>query len=121
MSNTAQKAIHLNWLDLRASGLSILERLSLEEALLRHDHRNWAIVGCHEHWRHKYLTNLPVPSYIPSRETPNDQCMIVMGIGGKPANLLNRERIENDNVVVSSKKKERSVKPVYVRFNISQV
>ena len=108
MSNTAQKAIHLNWLDLRASGLSILERLSLEEALLRHDQRNWAIVGCHDPWNHKYLKNLPVPSYVDG--TPNDQCMIVMGIGGKPDLLLNREKVESENVMVSQKKLKKICK-----------
>ena len=38
----------MTWLDLRGLGLSALERLSLEELLLRHDplNRCWGIVGC---------------------------------------------------------------------------
>ena len=40
----------ISWLDLRRSGLSVVERLVLEEALLRHDpmQRQWAIVGVHD-------------------------------------------------------------------------
>ena len=98
VSNAAQKSLNLHWLDLRASGLSILERLSLEEALLRHDDRNWAIVGTHEPWNHKYLSHVPIPDYI--GEEPNDQCMVVMGIGGKPDKLLNIPQIERDKVMV---------------------
>ena len=98
VSNAAQKSLNLHWLDLRASGLSILERLSLEEALLRHDDRNWAIVGTHEPWNHKYLSHVPIPDYI--GKEPSDQCMVVMGIGGKPDKLLNIPQIERDKVMV---------------------
>jgi lipoate-protein ligase A len=72
--------------------------LSLEEALLRHDDRNWAIVGTHEPWPHKYLRDVPLPDYISS--TPNPDCMVVMGIGGKPDNLLNIPLVKNDEVLV---------------------
>lgn len=90
-------AVRLCWLDLRASGLSMIERLSLEEALLRHDHRNWAIVGNHEPHRHKYLRDVPLPDYMQSL---NPDCMIVMGIGGKADQLLNIPRVRQDQVLV---------------------
>jgi hypothetical protein len=43
----AQKS-KICWLDLRRSGLSVVERLVIEEALLRHDpqQRQWAISTC---------------------------------------------------------------------------
>jgi lipoate-protein ligase A len=44
------------WLDLEGSGLSMLERLSLEEALLRNTQDNWIIVGRHTVWPNKYIT-----------------------------------------------------------------
>jgi lipoate-protein ligase A len=100
-SVAAAKSTRLHWLDLRAMGLSILERLSLEEALLRHDDRNWAIVGTHEPWRHRYLhpVNLTLPSHIRNNQ-PNPDCVVVMGIGGKPEKLLNIPRIQQDEVLV---------------------
>ena len=38
------------WLDLRGAGLSAIERLSIEELLLRHDplERCWGIIGIHD-------------------------------------------------------------------------
>lgn len=105
MKHLASKSIRaLHWLDLRASGLSMLERLALEEALLRHDDRNWAIVGTHEPWNHKYLKNVALPSYISSDEgSPNPDCMIVMGIGGKPSKLLNTPQVRKDKVLVTKR------------------
>jgi lipoate-protein ligase A len=110
MSNIATKSIRsLHWLDLRASGLSMLERLSLEEALLRHDDRNWVIVGTHQPWNHKYLTKASLPSYISSElgssqePIPNQECMIVMGIGGKASKMLNVPKVKEDNVLVTKR------------------
>jgi len=77
--------IPVRWLDLRGSGLSVLERLLLEECLLRHDeddtandtstndtttnrrhhNSNWIIVGHHEANRHRYLS--------PPRQEPRRQ------------------------------------------------
>eukprot|EP00980_Cylindrotheca_fusiformis_P031155 scaffold25915_cov122-Cylindrotheca_fusiformis.AAC.1 len=110
MSQAARKSIRsMNWLDLRASGLSMLERLSVEEALLRHDNRNWVIVGTHQPWDHKFLTKASLPPYI-SNQTESDNanyinqdCMIVMGIGGKPSKLLNVSKVEEDKVLVTKR------------------
>lgn len=119
------------WLDLRDSGLSMIERLSIEEALLRHDNQNWIIVGTHHVWPPKYLKiqntkdgdddvaitrKLSVqnfPEYLMSSENHNDsnqeridqvtmntECMVVMGIGGKPDSLLHRENIQDDKTMV---------------------
>jgi len=47
------------WLNLEGAGLSMLERLSLEEYLLKHTHDNWILVGRHSVWPPKHLS---VPS-----------------------------------------------------------
>jgi lipoate-protein ligase A len=91
--------IHLRWLDLRASGLSMVERLCLEEALLRHTVDNWMVVGTHEPFPHKYLNTIELPSYMEG-EWPNPDCLIVMGIGGKPDLLLNTDKVKEDRVLV---------------------
>jgi lipoate-protein ligase A len=99
----ASEKIKLHWLDLRASGLSMMERLSLEEALLRHDpERSWILVGTHDPWPHKYLdeTTVPLPSYISSGSRPSRDCLVVMGIGGKPDQLLNIPKVKEDQVLV---------------------
>jgi lipoate-protein ligase A len=86
----------LHWLDLRGHGISALERLLLEEFLLRHDSRSWAIVGTHEPLPHKFLTTSH-----PFRTTPYDpSCIIVMGIGGKPEKLLNIPQVKKDGIMV---------------------
>lgn len=87
----------VHFLDLKNSGLSAIERLCLEEALLRHDpfHRNWAIVGIHDPTYQQFLslnTQKDLKYY--------DNCIIVMGIGGKPDELLNLEKVREDNVLV---------------------
>lgn len=82
----------IHWLDLRGLGISAIERLVLEEFLLRHDSRSWALVGTHEPLAHKYLT-LADSHYDPS-------CLIVMGIGGKPEKLLNIPKVKEDGVMV---------------------
>ena len=92
----------LSWLDLRGSYLSALERLCLEEALLRHDpqERCWAIVGIHEPTSHRILRNLPTPPHVSSSQDPNQSCLIVMGIGGKAELLLNSDLVKKDGVQV---------------------
>mmetsp|Transcript_35646 Transcript_35646/g.86298 ORF Transcript_35646/g.86298 Transcript_35646/m.86298 type:complete len:321 (-) Transcript_35646:19-981(-) len=95
------KISKLSWLDLRSSGISALERLSLEEALLRHDHRNWFLVGSHQPLNHKYLTNLDLPSY--ADPVPNPDCIVVMGIGGKPSELLNIPLVKSKKVLVTKR------------------
>ena len=91
--------IPLRWLDLRATGLSMLERLCLEEALLRHTNDNWMVVGTHEPFPHRYIRNIQYPSYMEG-SLPNHDCLIVMGIGGKPDLLLNLDKVKKDKVLV---------------------
>jgi lipoate-protein ligase A len=81
------------WLDLRGLGISAIERLCLEEFLLRHDDRSWAVVGTHEPLSHRFLQHA-------SAGGSNKSCIIVMGIGGKPKALLNTEKVKEDGVVV---------------------
>jgi lipoate-protein ligase A len=95
------------WLDLRGAGLSMLERLSVEEALLRHTQDNWAIVGTHDVWPNKYLSSpTSWPEYMAQSTSsssswgPNPSCMIVMGIGGKPDALLNIHRVKEEGILV---------------------
>jgi lipoate-protein ligase A len=102
----------------------MLERLSLEEALLRHTQDNWILVGTHDVWPPKYLrtsaaesggnsNSLVLPDYITNTKDNNKNnddtdayhhinrdCMIVMGIGGKPDRLLNIENVVKDKVLV---------------------
>mmetsp|Transcript_1239 Transcript_1239/g.1586 ORF Transcript_1239/g.1586 Transcript_1239/m.1586 type:complete len:304 (+) Transcript_1239:80-991(+) len=87
------KQIKLNWLDLRGSCLSVLERLCLEEVLLRHDNRSWALVGNHKPLPHCYLSN-----GVSSKK--NNSCIIVMGIGGKPKDLLNLDLVRKDDITI---------------------
>eukprot|EP00540_Astrosyne_radiata_P001427 CAMPEP_0116821998 /NCGR_PEP_ID=MMETSP0418-20121206/24_1 /TAXON_ID=1158023 /ORGANISM="Astrosyne radiata, Strain 13vi08-1A" /LENGTH=313 /DNA_ID=CAMNT_0004450063 /DNA_START=19 /DNA_END=961 /DNA_ORIENTATION=- len=89
----------LFWLDLRGSGLSVLERLCLEESLLRCDGRNWAIVGTHEPVTNRFLRIIE-PGYVLESESRNTSCVIVMGIGGKPKELLDVEKVQRDGVLV---------------------
>mmetsp|Transcript_25867 Transcript_25867/g.43997 ORF Transcript_25867/g.43997 Transcript_25867/m.43997 type:complete len:330 (-) Transcript_25867:870-1859(-) len=92
--------VKLSVLDLRGSGLSAVERLCLEESLLRHDSRNWAVIGTHEPVVNRYLHNIPLPQYIESSKDRNASCVIVMGIGGKPNDLLDVEQVKKDGVLV---------------------
>ena len=87
----------IHWLDLRGLGISILERLVLEEFLLRHDDhgRSWAIMGTHEPLTHKYLTTT---TSSPRKHDP--RCIIVMGIGGKPEKLLDIPKVQQDGIMV---------------------
>ena len=89
--------------------MSIVERLCLEEALLRHDpyERNWAIVGNHEPLQHRYLRrsdwDVAAAPYVRQSSDPNISCMIVMGIGGKPDQLLHVDRVKRDGVCVTKR------------------
>lgn len=95
------------WLDLNGYGLSAIERLCLEEALLRHDplNRSWAIVGTHDpiyntrlnlkKQYHEQYSNLN-----DNNGKRNEDCIVIMGIGGKPEKLLNIDKIKDDGVIV---------------------
>ncbi len=106
------------WLDLEGAGLSMMERLTLEEALLKKTSDNWIIVGRHTVWPPKHI-DIPhhndysedlakahknyllktLPSYIEGTE-PNPNGMIVMGIGGKAEKLLNSRNVVDDQLLV---------------------
>ena len=111
------------WLDLRGAGLSAIERLSIEELLLRHDplERCWGIIGIHEPTHNRLLKTL-LPPYNDNADKdrellkeedrlvdiyghvndhiPNRSCAIIMGIGGKPKKLIDIQSAKNDNVLV---------------------
>jgi lipoate-protein ligase A len=90
-SSSIVKDIPLCFLDLRGSGLSVLERLLLEECLLQTDtERSWMIAGYHDPFRHRYL---------PQHNTHNMSAAIVMGIGGKVPELLHAENVRRDQVL----------------------
>ena len=114
MMATARKLAHvasrdgkpkLAWLDLQSSGLSIVERLCLEEALLRHDplQRCWGIIGNHDPTHH---TRISLPGAAQGDEcatrdvTRNSNCAIIMGIGGAPERLLDIDLVRKDGVQV---------------------
>ena len=111
-ATTAANKPKLSWLDLRGAGLSAVERLAIEELLLRHDplKRCWAIVGVHEPTENRLL-NISLPPhdddddddwnarrkraakadddvYGHQNEGHNRSCAIIMGIGGKPERLI---------------------------------
>mmetsp|Transcript_21307 Transcript_21307/g.46521 ORF Transcript_21307/g.46521 Transcript_21307/m.46521 type:complete len:498 (+) Transcript_21307:156-1649(+) len=48
--------IPFRWLNLENAGLSMLERLSLEEYLLKHTRDNWILVGRHSVWPPKHIS-----------------------------------------------------------------
>ena len=109
------------WLDLRGAGLSAIERLSIEELILRHDplERCWGIIGIHEPTHNRILTT-PLPPFNNDNNNrdrkeedrlvdiyghvndhiPNRSCAIIMGIGGKPEKLIDIQSAKNDNVLV---------------------
>uniref|UniRef100_A0A7S3PZ84 BPL/LPL catalytic domain-containing protein n=1 Tax=Chaetoceros debilis TaxID=122233 RepID=A0A7S3PZ84_9STRA len=91
----------VHYLDLQASELSAIERLCLEEALLRHDplQRSWAIVGTHHPSRNMHL-NLDLEQLTTSSSNGhNEDCVIIMGIGGKPERLLHMPKVREDGVL----------------------
>lgn len=104
------------------TGLSMVERLTLEEALLNNTQDNWILVGRHVVWppkhiaiRHERTTSetmmtVPkkqrqkildksLPGYIKG-ERPNPNGMIVMGIGGKAEKLLTSQNVIDDQLLV---------------------
>jgi len=118
-NNTRPK---MAWLDLRGTGLSAIERLSIEELILRHDplERCWGIIGIHEPTHNRILTT-PLPPFnndnnnrdrkeedrlvdiyghVNDHIIPNRSCAIIMGIGGKPEKLIDIQSAKNDNVLV---------------------
>ena len=91
-SSSATK-IPLCWLDLRGAGLSVLERLLLEECLLQTDtDRSWLIAGYHDPVRHRYIQHKPSADH-------NESAVIVMGIGGKVPELLHTDNVRQENVM----------------------
>ena len=109
-NNVPPLPVVVHWLDLRGSGLSIFERLLLEECLLRHDTRNWLIVGTHLATPHRYLSSSssssssiatstkPVFGTAWDEEGPtqNRDSAIVLGLGGKPHELLNLDLVQEE-------------------------
>ena len=90
-----------------------MERLSIEELLLRHDplNRCWGIIGIHEPTDNRILR--PMSSSQSSNNThnngndididnaqPNKSCVIIMGIGGKPQQLINIPTAKQDGVLI---------------------
>lgn len=123
LSNAANAADRpkpkVSWLDLRGAGLSAVERLAIEELLLRHDplERCWAIIGVHEPTENRML-NVALPPhddwssqrkratdkltdvYGHENEGLNRSCAIIMGIGGKAERLIDVESAKKDGVLV---------------------
>mmetsp|Transcript_17579 Transcript_17579/g.27383 ORF Transcript_17579/g.27383 Transcript_17579/m.27383 type:complete len:334 (+) Transcript_17579:212-1213(+) len=90
----------LSYLNLIGSGLSLLERLTLEEALLRHDplKRCWAIAGSHDpiHGSRIRIIDDNIANSSPRYQS----CAIVLGLGGKPEQLVNLNETKRDNVLM---------------------
>jgi len=104
LSSASQSKVKLSWLDLRGSGLSVLERLTLEEALLRHDplKRCWGIIGSHDPYHNKIISlhgGTHGDDYV-SPLVHNTNCAVVMGIGGHPKKLLDIDTTKSDGVLV---------------------
>jgi len=99
----------------------MIERLTLEETLLRHTRDNWILVGRHSVWppqptiviprdnhnveaaandAHYQRKILPktLPKYIANE--PNPRSMVVMGISGKAERLLNIRNVVDDQLLV---------------------
>ncbi|KAL9183242.1 hypothetical protein ACHAXT_005029 [Thalassiosira profunda] len=113
LSGTARPK--LAWLDLRGAYLSAIERLAIEELLLRHDplNRSWGIVGVHEPTESRLL-KVPLPPhddwsaqrkratdraadvYGHAAEGLNRSCAIILGIGGKPERLIDVKAAKDD-------------------------
>jgi lipoate-protein ligase A len=115
ITNKASTKHPLTWLDLRGLGLSALERLSLEELLLRHDPQNrcWGIIGCHEPIDNRLLnvasssssgwnTNRSnhQDSYGHDVNDSNKSCAIILGIGGKIDRLVNTSAAKRDGILI---------------------
>ena len=93
-SSSSSGKSKLYWLNLQGCGLSALERLCLEEALLRHDplERSWMMVGCHDP---TYSTRL---KYDSNDNNYDNNCVIVLGIGGKVDQLLHVDQVQQDDI-----------------------
>ena len=100
--------IPISFLDLRGSGLSVLERLLLEECLLQqqqhdNDRQSWVIAGYHDATQHRYLKNTTTkilePPYMQQAVDRNESAVIVMGIGGKAEKLLHIDKVRQDAVM----------------------
>ncbi|KAL7483585.1 hypothetical protein ACHAW6_009224 [Cyclotella cf. meneghiniana] len=113
-ASNSTKQPRMAWLDLRGLGLSALERLSIEELLLRHDplNRCWGIIGCHEPVENRLL-NVAASSGREGRPTrvgrdeyghvhseSNNSCAIILGIGGKMDRLVNIDAAKRDGVLI---------------------
>lgn len=87
----------VSWLDLRRSGLSVIERLALEEVLLRHDPSNrcWAIVGAHDP---TFGKRIHVSSKSDANFKMEGNCLVVLGIGGKPKELVDLESVRVNGI-----------------------
>jgi hypothetical protein len=88
----------------------------LEECLLHHDDRYWIICGTHEAGPHKYLSSsLPQQSYGTNTsssgvaggrrankedgDATNHAAAIVLGLSGKPTELLDVEMVRRDPIM----------------------
>lgn len=87
------------------TGLSILERLVLEEYLYQtQSQTNWLLIGTHG-W-HSELNDFSSPWSMPwnvqsnNNNNNNNNAAIVLGIGGKIPELLYTEHIEHDQIPV---------------------
>lgn len=91
----------LFWLNLQECGLSIVERLCLEEALLRHDplKRCWAIVGTHCAKPHSFSPHKLYDNILEKKRN-NNNCAIVMGIGGCHNQLLDSKLVKEEGVSI---------------------
>jgi lipoate-protein ligase A len=115
-----QQRPRMAWLDLRGTFLSALERLVVDELLLRHDpitNRCWGIVGMHEPTTNRILHISS--SSLSSEQSPqitqqsleddvyghdkqhnhNDTCCIILGIGGKAERLINIPAAKKDGIL----------------------
>ena len=98
MNNKAK----ISFLNLVDSGLSLIERLALEEALLRHDklHRNWAIIGTHDPIDGFESNNVSRIEFSDKNKKYYKDCAVVLGLGGKPEKLVNLINTQRDNVLL---------------------
>jgi hypothetical protein len=106
-SSSSDARPRVAWLDLRGAGLSVVERLAIDELLLRHDpdpRRSWAIVGTHEPTANRILEHRggggDGRGSGSGNGNGNGTCAIVMGIGGKPESLIDVASARDDGVLV---------------------
>lgn len=116
LRGTAIDRPKVSWLDLRGTGLSAIERLAIEELLLRHDPRQrcWAIIGVHEPNENRILNNINLPDYYAPTSHQNSEedtfghdfkerntsCAIIMGIGGKAERLIDLDSARKDGTLI---------------------